>query len=32
MAIPNLVAVLGSIPVLMKLTREFFGPSGVARG
>jgi AGCS family alanine or glycine:cation symporter len=25
MAIPNLVAVLGSIPVLLKLQREFFG-------
>jgi AGCS family alanine or glycine:cation symporter len=29
MAIPNLVAVLGSIPLVMKLTREFFGrPDG----
>jgi AGCS family alanine or glycine:cation symporter len=25
MAIPNLVAVLGSIPLLLRLTREFFG-------
>jgi AGCS family alanine or glycine:cation symporter len=28
MAIPNLVAVLGSIPLVLKLTREFFGRAG----
>jgi AGCS family alanine or glycine:cation symporter len=30
MALPNLVAVLGSIPLLLRLQKEFFGRSGAA--
>jgi AGCS family alanine or glycine:cation symporter len=32
MAVPNLVAVLASIPLLLRLTAEFFGSSRVQRG
>ena len=31
MAIPNLVAILGSIPLLLRLQREFFATSGQSR-
>lgn len=31
MALPNLVPVLASIPILLKLKREFFASQGMAR-
>ena len=31
MAIPNLVALLGSIPLLLRLKREFFAKAGAGR-